>query len=168
MSLFMLSQLLVFLALISDVISFQCRNRRTILCWLVLSALLIAAHFAMLESTVPAILMLLAALRFLVSIFSQHRCWMLLFMGLAIVATLLAYASWLDGLSLIGSVLQTRAAFCRCDKSLRQMMLLGSCFWLLNNLFRGSPAAVLMELVFIGSNLVGYYRFYLKKQPVDA
>lgn len=39
-------------------------------------------------------------------------------------------------------------------------MLIGTSIWLLNNAMIGSPTAVLMELLFIGSNLLGYYRYY--------
>lgn len=42
-------------------------------------------------------------------------------------------------------------------------MLLGTLCWLLNNLLMGSPVAVLMEGLFLISNLVGYYRFHGRK-----
>ncbi len=76
----------------------------------------------------------------------------------------LSFNQWLDLLSLAGSLLQTRAAFCRNDKRLRELMFVGSGCWLLNNILLGSPMAVLMESVFIGSNLLGYYRFYLRRK----
>lgn len=52
----------------------------------------------------------------------------------------------------------------RDDKRLRELMFIGSGCWLLNNILLGSPMAVLMESVFIGSNLLGYYRFYLRRK----
>ena len=55
------------------------------------------------------------------------------------------------------------AAFQEDDRRLRQLMIVGTSFWLLHNYLIGSPTAVLMEVLFISSNLVGYYRYYFKK-----
>ena len=42
-------------------------------------------------------------------------------------------------------------------------MLIGTGLWLIHNILAGTPMAVLMEILFITSNLVGYYRFYMKR-----
>jgi hypothetical protein len=55
------------------------------------------------------------------------------------------------------------AAFQEDDRRLRQLMIVGTSFWLLHNYLIGSPTAVLMEVLFISSNLAGYYRYYVKK-----
>ncbi len=39
-------------------------------------------------------------------------------------------------------------------------MIVGTLLWLIHNYLAGSPTAVLMELLFISSNLIGYYRYY--------
>ncbi|HCD15223.1 YgjV family protein [Shewanella sp.] len=164
MSIFVISQLLVTLALLSDLLSFQFRHRRAVLACLLVSGLLISAHFILLNHWSPAILMLVASVRFFVSIFTVDRRLMWLFMAASVTAVALSFNQWLDLLSLAGSLLQTRAAFCRDDKRLRELMFIGSGCWLLNNILLGSTMAVLMESVFIGSNLLGYYRFYLRRK----
>ncbi len=40
-------------------------------------------------------------------------------------------------------------------------MLMGTILWTGHNIHAGSPMAVLMELIFISSNLIGYFCFYL-------
>jgi hypothetical protein len=40
----------------------------------------------------------------------------------------------------------------------RLLMAVGATAWIIHNLLVGSPVAVLMELAFLGSNLVGYVR----------
>ncbi len=68
---------------------------------------------------------------------------------------------WMDGLvSFVGSTIQTIATFSHSDQRLRLMMLVGISLWLINDLLIGSPMAALMELTFLCSNLVGYYRYY--------
>ncbi|MGL5525327.1 MAG: YgjV family protein [Aeromonas veronii] len=154
MSLFLWSQLVVSLALLLDLLSFQLRDRCRILACLALSCALNAGHFALLGQWSAACLLLLASVRFLVSIWLVRRILMWFFMGLACAAALATYQGLLSWIGLLASLLQTRAAFCPDDRLLRRWMLLGTLCWL------GSPVAALMEGLFLVSNLVGYYRHY--------
>ncbi|UCM46068.1 YgjV family protein [Aeromonas dhakensis] len=160
MSLFLWSQLVVSLALLLDLLSFQLRARRAILACLALSCALNGAHFALLGQWSAATLLLLACVRFLVGIWWGRSELMWLFMGLSCLAVLATYQGPLALLGLLASLLQTRAAFCPDDRLLRRWMLLGTLCWLANNLLVGSPVAALMEGLFLVSNLVGYYRHY--------
>ena len=160
MSLFLWSQLVLSLALLLDLLSFQLRARRAILACLALSCTLNGAHFALLGQWSAALLLWLASLRFVVSMLATHRLLMWLFMGLSCLAVLATYRGPLVLLGLLASLLQTRAAFCPDDRLLRRWMLLGTLCWLVNNLLVGSPVAALMEGLFLVSNLVGYYRHY--------
>jgi hypothetical protein len=45
---------------------------------------------------------------------------------------------------------------------LRQLMFIGTCLWLIHNIIAGSPGAVIMEIIFLSSNMVGYFRYYIK------
>jgi len=155
MSLFLWSQLVVSLALLLDLLSFQLRDRRRILACLALSCALNAGHFALLGQWSAASLLLLASVRFLVSIWLVRRILMWFFMGLACAAALATYQGLLSWIGLLASLLQTRAAFCPDDLC-----------WLGNNLLVGSPVAALMEGLFLVSNLVGYYRHYGRKVAV--
>lgn len=163
MSMFLWSQLVVSLALLLDLLSFQLKDRKSILVCLAVSCALNGGHFALLEQWSAASLLLLASLRFWVSLWCSGRGWMWCFMGLACALTLATYQGPLAWLGLLASLLQTRAAFCSGDRQLRRWMLLGTVCWLVNNLLVGSPVAALMEGLFLVSNLVGYYRHYGRK-----
>jgi hypothetical protein len=41
-------------------------------------------------------------------------------------------------------------------------MLAGTCLWIIHNLLAGSPGAVILEIFFASSNIIGYYRFYIR------
>ncbi|AQM67085.1 Bacterial inner membrane protein [Vibrio campbellii] len=41
-------------------------------------------------------------------------------------------------------------------------MILGTGAWLFHDIFIGSPVAVLVDVLFIVSSLLGYYRIYKK------
>ncbi|WP_051216129.1 YgjV family protein [Ferrimonas futtsuensis] len=160
MSPFLLSQALVAVAIVLDLISFQFRRRRRILQCLCLSTLLTALHFALLEQWTGAGLMLLASSRFAVSMISTARAWQWVFVAAGVAVTWLTWGGLPSLLSGIGSTIQTLAAFRRCDRQLRLTMLVGISFWLAHNIVVGSPMAIAMESLFILSNLVGYLRHY--------
>lgn len=160
MSAFAISQGLIAVAIIFDLISFQFKQKQKILACLCVSGILISSHFYLLEQWTASMLMLLASIRYLVSMFSHSKTWMILFLAACSFITLVTFSGLLSIISLAGSACQTCAAFCPNDQRLRQLMLLGTSIWLLNNAMIGSPTAVLMELLFIGSNLLGYYRYY--------
>ncbi|MCL2908763.1 YgjV family protein [Shewanella aquimarina] len=160
MSVFFLSQCLIAIAIVTDILSFQFKHKRHIVLCLALSGILSSLHFALLSQWTAAGLMLVAAIRYLVTVFSHSRRLLWLFLSINSLIALLTFAGPLSLISFAGSCTQTIAAFCRSDQRLRQLMIVGTSIWLVNNYLAGSPTAVLMELLFIGSNLVGYYRFY--------
>lgn len=162
MSPFIVSQILIGFAICCDLLSFQFKDRRKILGVLLISCLLIGSHFILLEQWTAAALAVVAALRFLVSLKTTSKKTMAGFMGLAVFIAAVTYSGPLSLLTCCGSLFGTAACFSSHDKRLRQLMLIGTSLWLLNNILIGSPMAVLMESLFICSNLLGYYRFYIR------
>ena len=111
----------------------------------------------------PAGLGLLATVRFLTSLVTTSRVAMAIFMTASALITVVTFNGLLSVLSGLGSLFGTAGTFCRDDKHLRQIMLIGTSLWLVHNILAKSPTAVVMEALFITSNLVGYYRFYMKR-----
>lgn len=163
MSPFVLSQTLVAIAICFDLLSFQFKERGRIIACLVISCTLISVHFAILGHWTAAGLGLLATLRFLTSLFTTSKRIMAIFMTATVAITIFTFNGLLSILSGSGSLFGTAGTFCRDDRRLRQLMLIGTSLWLIHNILAGTPMAVLMEILFITSNLVGYYRFYLKR-----
>lgn len=91
-------------------------------------------------------------------------------MGLFILITFIISAFSFEGLlSVLGctaTVFTTIASFSKDDKLLRQLMLVGTMIWITHNYLAGSPGAVLMEALFISSNLVGYFRYYIRPKKL--
>jgi len=159
---FFLSQCLIGVAIIFDFFSFQFKERQKIVACLFMAGLLITAHFALLEQWTATALMSIATLRYLSSIMTTSNRMMWFFSACSMIATAFTFSGVISVISCIGTLFQTRASFCESDKRLRQLMIVGTSFWLLHNYLIGSPAAVVMELLFIASNLIGYYRHYLR------
>jgi len=164
MSSFALSQILVGFALCSDILSFQFKNRKHVIICLLISCTLISSHFMILGHWTAACLGIVAAIRFTTSLFSTSRKLMYLFVGATWIVSFFTYEGFLSILGCTGGTFGTIAAFCKEDKQLRQMMFAGTCLWIIHNLFAGSPAAVILEIFFASSNVIGYYRFYIRPQ----
>ncbi|MEC4727663.1 YgjV family protein [Shewanella sp. D64] len=160
MSVFVWSQVLIAIAIVFDIASFQFKQRRQIIGCLCVSGVLISVHFILLEQWTAAGLLMLASIRYFCSIFTTSKRLMSVFLLSALTITIGTFSGLLSVLSFSATVFQTTAAFCLSDQRLRQLMIVGTSLWLVHNYLAGSPSAVLMEVLFIGSNLVGYYRYY--------
>ncbi|MDP3480995.1 MAG: YgjV family protein [Desulfoprunum sp.] len=163
MSPFAISQSLVAIAICFDLLSFQFKERPHIIACLIFSCILISCHFAILGHWTATGLGFLATVRFLASLFTTSKKVMGLFMCASVAISIVSYSGILSILSCLGSLFGTAGTFCKDDKRLRQILLIGTSLWLVHNILAKSPTAVLMEALFIASNLVGYYRFYLKR-----
>lgn len=162
MSTFLLSQILVGFTIVFDLMSFQFKSQRSIVICLFLAASLNATHFILLEQWTAAGLISLGAIRYLTSIFTTAKVMIAIFSIGSLIVTFFTFVGLISLLACIGSLLKTAATFFENDKHLRQLMIIGTVCWIVHNLFAGSPAAVAMEVLFVLSNLIGYYRYYLR------
>lgn len=164
---FVLSQIFVGIAICFDLLSFQLKKRTHIVLCLSVAGVFISTHFILLEKWTAAILMMIAVIRYVSSYFSTSNKLMALFVSVSIATTAITFEGYLSIFSCLGSVFQTLGAFKSDDKKLRQFMIIGTLFWLCHNYLAGSPVAVLMEILFLSSNLIGYYRFYFRERTLE-
>lgn len=162
MSLFVASQILVGIAICTDLLSFQLKKRVHIVSCLLVSCILISLHFMCLELWTAACMGLLAAARFITCVFTTDRVVRTLFVLATLIVSLVTYEGLLSVLCTVGGVFGIYASFCEDDKPLRQLMAIGTSIWLIHNIIAGSPGAVVMEILFLGSNVVGYFRYYIR------
>ncbi|MGP9801041.1 YgjV family protein [Rheinheimera sp. NSM] len=155
---FALSQLLAALAFAGGIIAFQQRERAGMLKFWFVSALLNASHFAVLGQYEAALFVGLTAVRFLVAALSPRQRWMYCFLALSTLLIVLSYNNPLNLLPYLAAIVGTVGSFQKNVVVVRLLMAVGATAWIIHNLLVGSPVAVLMELAFLGSNLVGYVR----------
>ncbi|MGL1932855.1 MAG: YgjV family protein [Desulfotalea sp.] len=163
---FALSQILIGVAICSDIFSFQFKERKNIVTCLVVSAIFISAHFMLLGHWTAGFLGLLAVARFTSSIFTTSKRVMWFFLIVTFAISGFSFEGILSVLGGTATIFTTLAAFSKNDKLLRQLMLIGTMIWIIHNYLAGSPGAVLMEAIFIGSNLVGYFRYYIRPKKM--
>ena len=160
MSSFVISQILVAVAIAFDIASFQFKNREKLLACFMASSALLSIHFFVLDQNIGAALYLLTFLRFFTAFFSKSTIWLFVFLPASIAAFLFTYQSAISFLALFGALASTFGAFQRDDLRVRILMLVGTISWLAFNLVIFSPLAVVRQSLFAISNLVGLWRFY--------
>lgn len=165
MNIFLVSQVLAGIAFISDMASFQFKARKTILLCLLFSSFLLTVHFFLLESYLSAGVVFLSLLRFLVAYYSTRSFWIYIFIGLTFAAFLGVQDFSFQGyLALLAGILFSISAFQKTDKRVRLSFMLAALFWIPHVYLVGSPMSFLVEIFFLLSNLVGYFRYYLRKK----
>lgn len=157
-----MSQVLVVFAIVFDLISFQFKSQRKIVCCLFVAAAFNSTHFYLLEQWTASGLMALGSLRYFISIFTTSKTMLIIFAVGSIIVSSVTYMGLISILACSGSLIKTAAAFCKDDKILRQLMIFGTVCWIVHNYIVGSPTGVVLEVLLLLSNFVGYYRYYIR------
>jgi hypothetical protein len=162
MSTFVISQLLVGVAFVFSVSAFQFSDQRLVRGGMTVAAAALAVHFWLLDLDTAAVAAAIAGVRFFVAIFYRNNRLFYLFISLVLVNAVLSYSGLLTVLATIGTSFATWGAFRNSDKQFRLFMMCASIVMILHNLLAQTPAAIALESFFLGSNLLAYYRIYIR------
>lgn len=160
---FFVSQILATIAIVADMFSFQFKERKKIIFSFIIAAVCIGIHYMLLERYVAAGVVGIWIIRFFVAYRSTWEGWKYIFIGLFSVVTIAFYKDYYDILILLAMSLSTIASFRKDDHSLRLFMMCGTFTTICYNFLIFSPVGILLEAMFLGSNLIGYYRHYIHK-----
>ena len=160
---FIISQILGGLAFIFDFASFQFKKREHIILALFVSSVLIGTHFVLLDQIAAALIIFISSIRFATSYKSTSQKIMLVFLIANLVVFIFTYEQWVNILALIATTFITYGNFRKDDKSLRLIVMAGTCCWIIHNTIIFTPALIAVEVFFLASNLLGYYRHYIRK-----
>ncbi|MBT3344186.1 MAG: YgjV family protein [Gemmatimonadetes bacterium] len=165
MSNFLASQILVGFAFACAVASMQCRQRRSLLFWLVLASLLSASHFFLLGRVSAGTLYVILWVRLLAATRTTDRRVMMFFAVAVIIGAMATYERPLDGLAMVAALTATYAAFQADARRMRIVYMLCAAQWMIHNVIAGSPVAVAMEATILLSNMLGFWRHYIRATP---
>ncbi len=163
---FLASQILVGIAILTDFTSFQFKDRKKIILFLCISSALISSHYFLLGKNTAGVLVSISILRFIISYFSTRKIFMFAMIGLSILAFIFTYSSAFSFIILTALILTTIGSFQEEDKHLRIFLMIGAILIMIYDILIFSPMAILLESSYLIGNLIGYYRFYMKKVPV--
>lgn len=164
------AQLVGVVATVCSLLIFQVNRRKAMLLFSFAAALLWATHFFMLGAMAGAVMNLVLAARGYV--FSRIKpghstLWVLgVFVVLSVAAALISGQILLGMLPATASIISAVAFWQKDPKLIRRLYLASNPLWLTYNVLVGSYPGVVVEVLLIGSNLLGQYRFdFLRKKP---
>ena len=157
---FVVSQILAAVAFACGVVSFQYKQRRSVLLWLSASGLINACHYFVLGRPGPGALFLLLGSRAFVAAFTVDRRLMYLFQGLTLIGFPFVYRYPLDFVALFATCLAIYAGFQPSGRRMRAILMVVNATWVVHDSLVKSPVAALMELTYLVSNVTGYWRHY--------
>jgi len=161
---FILSQVLMFGALIFDFLSLQYKKRKTTYALLVVSASLISAHYFLLGKTAAGVIVSISVLRFITCYFTTNKKYLFLFITLNTISLFFTYQEIFDLIIYTGLVVFIVGNFQENNKLMRKLMMIGTSLIVFYNAVIFSPMGVIAEGSFLISNFIGYYRFYIKRK----
>jgi hypothetical protein len=167
-SAFILSQILIGIAFLFDLASFQFEKRKFTLICFASAATLISAHYFLLGQSTAGFIAALAATRYVTSVFSTDPRLKYLFIVLVTFAGVWTFDEWFDVLAVAAGYLATFAVFQSSEKRLRVIMTGATLLLIAYNTIIFTPAGIALETFFLLSNLVSYWRFYIRKQTPIA
>jgi len=110
----------------------------------------------------------LAGIRLYVSLHSRTDFVRNVFLSLSILASWWTYAGSLSLIGCAANLIMTTGAFAHTNKGMRLCLIGGSSVWLVHNVLAWTPVGVFMELLFLSSGLIGYFRQFVRSARQDA
>jgi len=166
---FLLAQIFWAIGLILELITFQFKNRKTILVLLMFWTVFWAIHFYFLNELVSAWILVWSALRLLVA-FLLDKDWKyftlskyFFFISLFLI-TIFLYKSYIDFIVLFAWLTAVISSFQKKDKLLRIWAMVSTFAWLVISILVWTPISIVASTTFLISNIIGYWRFYWNKK----
>ncbi|GAA6185990.1 MULTISPECIES: YgjV family protein [Alteromonadaceae] len=161
---FLLSQVLVTFTLTIECFAMQLKDKNRLLALLSVSCLFNGFHYLLLDQPTAGYIFLFSSFRFLLSIKWKFQWMAAVSLVVSLFITVYTYIGFLSILGFAATVFVTTGSFSHNDKFLRIMMILGGSLWLIHNIILWSPVGILVEIVFVGSSAVGFYRYYIARK----
>ena len=161
---FFASQIFAGLGLLFWVASFQFKKRQYIIGLLIVGMVCVALQFIFLERYVWAAIIWIWIVRYITSLYYPRPFFIPIFIVISALVTAYFWKDMYDILPFLSATINTIWIFQVKDKNLRKIMMLSPPILILYYFFIFSPVGILLETIFLGSNILGYYRYYINKK----
>ena len=163
MSNFIISQILMIFASFFDIIWMQFKIRKIIYAAFVISSTLISLHYYYLGEITASLVTLLSAFRFIICYFTTDKKFMYLFLILNFLIITLNFSEFYDIVLLFWISIFIVWNFQKQWKLMRKLMMIWTFLIIIYNSIIFTPMWIIIESIFLISNIIWYYRIYLKK-----
>jgi hypothetical protein len=107
---------------------------------------------------------MISVTRFIVCYFTTDKRLMILFLIIPTISLYFTYAHLYDFIIYVGLLVFIVGNFEGNDKTMRELMMIGTGIITIYNIAILSPMGILGEGFFLLSGVIAYYRYYLKKK----
>ena len=145
-----------------DFLSLQFKRRKPIYLTLVVSASLISGHYFLLGKITAGIIVFFSVLRFITCYFTTNKKFLIVFLILNTLTLIFTYTEIYDFLIYVGLFIFIIGNFQKNEKLMRKQMMIGTFLIIIYNIIIFSPMGAIAEGSFLLSNIVGYYRHYMR------
>jgi hypothetical protein len=158
MSSFLISQILVGIALILNLSSYHFKNRKNIIWVMVLALAFISGHLFVLNEITSALLMLYAIVYFSVSTKTANKKVMSLFIMGSFLIFIFTYTQILDSFIFISTIFTLFALYNTDMNKMKKLQGIGVVIRIVYYIFIFSPVAILMEASLLTSITTSYFK----------
>lgn len=163
------SQIVGALGLVSSVISFQKKDRSGVMLFQVIASMLFACQLFMVGAFTGAYLDMVSFVRTIVFAnkgkkWASSNFWIYLFIALQLVVGALTYQDPTSLLAILGSILSTVALWMKKSKHIRFISLFVGPCWIIYNLIWKAYTGALNEVIAMISIIIGILRHDIKKR----
>ena len=162
---FILSQIFMFCAMITDFLSFQYKKREHTLLLFAASAALISLHYFFLNKVAAGVIVFFSVIRFITCYFTTEKRIMYFFLLLNTSSLFFTYRELIDLIAYSASCIIVVGNFQKDNRLMRKIMMFGTSTFVLYNIIILSPMGIAVEGLFLCSNFLGYYRHFIRKKP---
>jgi len=160
---YLLAQFFGLCSIIISLISQQFKLREKILIAFIFANLFNAVHFYFLGAISGLVLAIIGALRFGIAIKYNSKRWLYIFL---IINSIAAYFMFegvaLTGTSYLAATFIILSSFLKNDSAMRIAIIIGALGWLIYGFLISSIIAIVANVLFLASSLIGWYRHSYK------
>ncbi|MBP9669721.1 MAG: YgjV family protein [Candidatus Pacebacteria bacterium] len=167
MSMFIVSQIIAVGALAAGVLTFQLKERVYIVGAFALMSSLLSLHFYVLGEYTASAIVAVSVVRFLVSAVTKRQVWMYVFLLITAAVGWYTYAHWYNMIAIAAGMLGVVATFQAADQRLRLIMMSSSTTMAIHDMIVGTPVGLTVDLTVLISGMIGYYRYYIRRQEAQ-
>lgn len=161
--LYLAAQLFGLISVVISVVSQQFKLREKILIAFIFANLFNAVHFYLLGAMTGLALAIIGAFRFGIAIKSTSKIWLYIFLAINTVAAYLMFEGLaLTGVSYLAATFIIISSFLKNDSAMRLTIIVGALGWLIYGVLIGSIIAIVANLLFLASSIIGWYRHSYK------
>lgn len=167
---FILTQILSFIAMMINIIAVQLKTKKQILLTIVVANLLFIISYILLEAYMGALTCGIVAIEIIINTILEDKgkatpkIFIILYLVIFILLGVISFGSFIDTLPIIASILFTVTLIQTQEKYVRLLILGNLLSWIIYDFFVRAYLAVISDLFIISSTIIGIIRYEIKKE----